>query len=258
MKIFLIIDETHFYQPNFVADFLQNVKHEVVGGALVTKVLPKSNIELYMKRNFFVLKWKELLKLGLKKIEFQWKNWIRGNDPKGDFYSVKKVYDSFGVDYFEVEYDINKREYIQKIKEKRPDVILSSNSMIFGNEILNIPKYCINRHSALLPSYGGLWPVFQAVRSGENEVGVSVHTMEQSIDKGVLLAQTFVSVEKGDTIDLLYQKCFSRSADTVLKALDRIEKNDVIPLDNNFSPSYFSFPTKQHWKEFREKKIPFI
>lgn len=67
----------------------------------------------------------------------------------------------------------------------RLDVIISSQSLYFGKKILEIPVLCcINRHSGLLPNNGGLWPGFQAVRKGEPETGVSVHTYGQFRQRG--------------------------------------------------------------------------
>tara|TARA_Y100001970_G_scaffold76719_1_gene97411 strand:+ start:12147 stop:12923 length:777 start_codon:yes stop_codon:yes gene_type:complete len=258
MRLFLIIDETPFYQPDFVADLISNTKEEIVGAALVTKVLPKNNIEKYMIRNFYHLTLLELIKLGLKKIYFTIKNYLSVFIKIDSFYSVKNVYKYFGIDYFDVEYDINQKEYINKIKDKTPDVILSSNSLIFGHELLCIPKFCINRHSALLPSYRGLWPVFQAVRKNEKIVGVSVHTMEKRIDKGVLLAQKEIIIEKADTVDTLYQKCFGISASVVLEAIDKIKNNDITSISTKHKPSYYSFPKKGHWKDLRKRKVRFI
>jgi methionyl-tRNA formyltransferase len=258
MRIFLIIDETHFYQPNFVAELIKKMQHDIVGAVLVTKVLAKSNIELYMIKHCYYLKVSELFKLGTKKLSLIFKNHFLKNNEENGFYSVKKVYKYFNIDYFEVKHNINREVYLNKIREKKPDIIISSNSMIFGKELLNIPKYCINRHSALLPSYGGLWPVFQAIRKGAKEVGVTVHTMEKKIDKGIILSQIVIPIDEDDTIDALYQKCFQNSAKTVLGAIKKIEENDITTLQNNYESSYYSFPTKEHWRQFRERKIKFI
>lgn len=258
MRLFLVIDETHFYQPNFVAELIKKTEHEVVGAVLVTKVLPKSDIERYIIRNFYYLKISELFRLGVKKLILSFKNHFYKSNIYNDFYSVRKVYDHYGIDYFEVEYDINKKEYINKIKNKNPDIIISSNSLIFSNKILKIPKYCINRHSSLLPSYGGLWPVFQAVRKKGNKVGVSVHTMEKRIDKGILLAQTVIPIHEKDSVDILYKKCFAHSAEIVFSAIKRIEENDLETLCNDYKSSYYSFPKKEHWRQFRKRKIRFI
>ncbi len=258
MRLFLIISETCFYQPNFVAELIRETKHDIVGAVLVTKALPKSDIEKYMIRHWYLLTPMELFKLAIKKAYLLFKNMFFKTIKEGSFYSVEKVFNCFEIDYFKVKYDINTEENLNRIRVYNPDIIISSNPLIFGDELLKIPKYCINRHSALLPSYGGLWPVFQAVRKGEAIVGVSCHTMEKKIDKGVLLSQKIVPIESNDTIDQLYQKCFRYSAEVVLNAIDKIEKNDLQPVENNFTPSYFSFPKKEHWKELRKRKVKFV
>ncbi|WP_027391079.1 MULTISPECIES: formyltransferase family protein [Aquimarina] len=258
MRLFLIISETCFYQPDFVADLIRKTNHDIVGAILVTKALPKSDIERYMIKNWYLLTPLELFKLSVKKAYLLFKNMFLRTSPEGSFYSVKKVFDCFNIDYFKVKYDINTEENLNRIRAYKPDIIISSNPLIFGNELLNIPKYCINRHSALLPSFGGLWPVFQAIRKGESSVGVSCHTMEKKIDKGILLGQKIIRVENDDTIDRLYQKCFKHSAEVVLQAIHKIEKNEIHPIHNTYTPSYFSFPKKTHWKELRKRKKNFI
>ena len=258
MRLFLVIDETHFYQPNFVAELIKKTEHEIVGAVLVTKVLPKSNLPRYLIRNYFFLKISELFRLGVKSIILSFNNQFYKSNNYNDFYSVRNVYDHYGIDYFEVEYDINKKEYINKIKNKNPDIIISSNSLIFSKKILKIPKYCINRHSSLLPSYGGLWPVFHAIRKKENKVGVSVHIMGKRIDRGILLAQTVIPIHEKDSLDILYKRCFSHSAETVLGAIKRIQENDLEPLCNDYKSSYYSFPNKKHWIQFRKRNIRFI
>lgn len=261
MRIFLIIDETNFYLPDFVADLLRCTEFEFVGAALVTKIPVKNNIEKYMIRHWYFLKIQELLKLIMKKSIFKFKDIFLRHSPNGEFYSVRSAFKCFQIDFFEVKNNINKAEYIQKIKCKKPDIIVSSNSLIFGKELLNIPKYCINRHSALLPSYGGLWPVFQAIRRREQNVGVTVHTMEQKIDKGIILSQQEIPVQKVDTLDSLYQKCYACSAAVTIDAIRNIINKSAIPLNNQAEParpSYFSFPTKKDWKEFRETGRMFI
>lgn len=259
MRIFLIIDETHFYQPDSIADLIRNSDDEFIGAALVTKVMPKSNLELYLKKHWYFLRFSEMSKLGTKKIYYYLKDKLRKFLRSSNFYSVKTVFDNFSIDYFEVEYNINKPTYLDIIRSKKPDVIVSSNSLIFGSELLEIPRYCsINRHSALLPSYGGLWPVFQAVRSGEKQVGVSVHTMEKKIDRGILLAQKAIPITNFDTIDTLYQKCFKISASVILEALRKIKNRNMEPIINSQTTSYFSFPKKEHWAELRKRKRKFI
>ena len=259
MKLYLVIDETSFYHPDFVAQFLRETKDDVVGVALVTRITPRNDISKYLIRHWYCLKLSEMIKLAVKDFLSKLFDLVLPKTKDSRFYSVRSVLRYFQIDLIEIHNDINKEEYIEHIKSKMPDVIISSNSLYFGEEVLNIPKYCcINRHSALLPSYGGLWPVFQAYLHGEDCVGVSVHTMNQKIDSGDTLVQKRIRIEKGDTIADLYKKCFGFSSGIILESLEKIRNNDLSTVDNDFHKSYYSFPTKEDWDLFREKGGRFI
>lgn len=259
MRLYLVIDETRFYHPDFIADLLRKTKDEVVGAALVTKILPKNSLEEYLKKNVTLLKPTEIFKLVCQRYVSAAKEKFSKPKKDGPFYSVRGVFEAFGVDYIEVEYNINQPQYLNHIRQAQPDVIISSNSLIFGKELLSLPKKCIiNRHSGLLPAYGGLWPVFQAYRNGEKYTGVSVHTMEKKIDRGIVLAQKPIEISAGLTLADLYKKCFAVSADVILEALEKVRKDDLSPCTSQTNHSYFSFPTKEHWTAFRSRGGRFI
>jgi len=258
VRLVLVIEETCFYHPGFVAKFLQNCKDEVVAVALVTKVPDKSNLELYMKKHWFLLKLSEILKLGSQKVCAQLLD-LSGLSGNGRYYSVRSVLKDFNINYFEVESNINRSEYLEQFERLQPDVIVSSNSLIFGKKLLSLPKLCcINRHSALLPSYGGLWPVFQAFRNGETQTGVTIHTMDEEIDKGRILSRRVVPINTGDTIAKLYLQCFDLSADALIEALEHLRHNSLPEFDNIGAESYYSMPLEEHWREFRQRGGRFV
>jgi methionyl-tRNA formyltransferase len=260
VRIFLIVDEIRIYHPEFVARFLRATPDQVVGAALITKVPKKNNIETYIRNHWYYLQPGEIGKLAVQRAAAAVMDKVRSLKNKKDrFYSVRSVLEHYNIDFFEVQNNINKPEYLDRMRAKAVDVIVSSNSLIFKKELLGLPSICcVNRHSALLPSYGGLWPVFQAFRSGEKYVGVTVHTMETKIDKGIVLAQTRICIEPGNTIADLYKKCFRVSSEVLLEALEKVSRNDFTPHPTDTQPSYFSFPTKEHWLEFRKRNGRFI
>lgn len=259
MRLYLVIDETDFYQPNFVARFLERTKDQVVGAALVTRILAKNNINFYLVSHWYYLRFTEILKLVGQSVRAKIYDAILPKRRGGRFYSVRSVFKFFRVDFIEVHDDINREEYIRHIQNSQPDVVVSSNSLYFGLDILRIPKICcINRHSALLPSYGGLFPVLQAYAHGEDFTGVSVHMMTKKMDSGSILAQRKFMIRPEDTIASLYKQCFEYSTDVLLDALERIRRRDFLPVVNNYQESYYSFPTKEHWEIFRKRGGRFI
>lgn len=241
MRLFFVLDEG-IYHPMFLSQFLQKTRDRVVGAALVTKIPEKNDVQGYLLKNWRLFKLSEIVKMGFAKAGMK----IRGK-------SVKAMLKEFGIPFFEVEQDINRKQYIDWIAEKKPDVIVSSNPLIFGQEILKIPSICcLNRHSALLPSYRGVLPVFQAWRNNEKFVGASIHTMQKSVDKGKVLAQKKVEIKENDSLHSLYSKCFKASVEALLESLDKVRKKDFSTVGEN-RPSYYSWPTKEQWQEFRKR-----
>lgn len=255
MRIFMIVDETVFFHPEFMTDFLTQTQDDVIGVFLVTGVKKKSNIERYIIEHFYYLTIGEIVKLGAKQVQYLLKDKIDRSHP----HTVETVLKRGKIQYRKVKYDINTKECIDYIAECKPDVLISSQSLYLGRKILEIPRICcINRHSGLLPRNGGLWPGFQAVRKGETETGVSVHLMTTDIDAGGVLAQKSFKITKGDTLWNIYKKCFALSADTLLEALEKIRMNDFSLINNGYTSEYYSFPTKEHWRQFREHNGRYI
>lgn len=258
MRIFLVIDETRFYHPDFVADFLRRTDDEVVGGALVIKIPPKNSCDYYLRRNWHCLRMSEMFKLAWLKYSMAFKEIVSPKNKDSCFYSVRSVYNQFKIEYIQVEDSINKVEYLDFIRKKAPDVIISSNSLFFKKNLLDIPKICcLNRHSALLPAYGGQWPVLWACIQGEEYTGVSVHVMEEKIDQGAVLAQKKIVITSKDSVADLYRKCFQFSSDVVLAAIEKVRNNDFSPCSNG-QPSYYSGPAKKDWEQFRQRGRRFI
>ena len=153
MRLYLVMDETRFYQPDFVARFLERTNDEVVGAALVTRVPGKNDLSLYFVKNWHYLKIDEIAKLIFDRCIRALKDVIFKKTANGKFYSVRSVFKYFKIDFIEVKYDINNERYLDVIRKKKPDVIISSNSLLFKEELLKLPaRCCLNRHSALMPS----------------------------------------------------------------------------------------------------------
>ncbi len=135
MRLFFVLDEG-IYHPEFFADFLRRTKDKVVGVALVTKVPKKNNIERYFLKHLNYFTPEELAKMAWTKADMKSKNAFQQKNANSKFYSVKSVLEFFHIPFFRVKEDINKKEYIFKMRGFEPDVIISSNPLIFGKEIL--------------------------------------------------------------------------------------------------------------------------
>lgn len=192
--------------------------------------------------------------LSIKKIFFNYTKQIFSKF--NIFFSVKLVLLKFNIDFFEIEFDINKIKYLKKIYEINPDLIISSCSLIFYNKILSLPKFgCINRHSSLLPNNGGLYPIFHAISKGEQYSGITIHYMTSKIDQGKILAQKKI-LNRDNNLSKIYKDCFLKSSELILLAINNLENKRY--LKEKYKKSYNSFPNNDDWKAFRKNKGKFI
>jgi len=61
----------------------------------------------------------------------------------------------------------------------------------------------INLHPSLLPKYKGLHAVEQALKSGDDETGCTVHFVTEELDSGAVIKQQTVPILPGDTPETL-------------------------------------------------------
>lgn len=259
MRVYLVIVEEPFFHPQFVEEIIRAKKKEIIGVTTVPDISPRKSRLVYLWEQWqFFGPW-PFFYLGFKTFIYKILNLISSFWPLGRFYSVGAVARHHKVPLYQA-INVNSQQHLDYLRRLRPDVIVSAQGQIFKKELLDLPKIaCINRHSALLPKYGGLWPVFWAMLHREDKIGVTVHIMEEKIDAGKILAQREIPILSGDSMYSLYRKAFRISALVTLEALEKLEKKPVRFLA--FDPqkaSYFSFPTAKEASLFRRKGLKFI
>jgi len=260
MRIFFVIEETNFFQPEFLSGIVDEIKKidKIVGAAVITKVPDSINMLKYLIANWNKLLLREIFMLCVLKIYKQAITLFRQITGGSPLYSVIRVLKRHKIPFFIVENDINSTPYLERIRNASPDLIINSGSLIFKKELLEIPKKCvINRHSSLLPSFGGILPLFHAIRMNQ-PLGVTAHMMVRKIDAGVILAQKEITIEDGDTLFDLYQKSYIVSIEILITAINNVRKNSFDQTKNNYKSSYYSWPTDNDWKQFRQRGIKWI
>lgn len=88
----------------------------------------------------------------------------------------------------------------------RPDLVVSAGFMkILGPAFLaRFGGRVINTHPALLPAFPGAHAVPEALAYGVRVTGCTVHLVDAGVDTGPILAQEALSVEPGETEDILH------------------------------------------------------
>ena len=95
-------------------------------------------------------------------------------------------------------------------------VALAGFLALVGPQVLrHFPQRIVNSHPALLPKFGGPGMYGRNVHAaviaaGENETGVTIHLVDAEYDRGRILAQDRIAVEKGDTAATLEARVKAR------------------------------------------------
>jgi methionyl-tRNA formyltransferase len=131
--------------------------------------------------------------------------------------------------------DINSASAAKSLKDKAADMfIVSAFGQILSKEVLSIPRlYPINIHASLLPRYRGASPIQRAILNGDKKTGISIIIMNESLDKGDIIAQKSINIDQQDDIIGLTAKLSRCAAELILKVVDKIESGGIKPVKQN-------------------------
>jgi len=149
---------------------------------------------------------------------------------------------------------VNDPQYIQKIKDMDIECIVSiAAPQMFKKELLQAaPKGCINSHSSLLPENKGMMPVFWGMCKGAENIGVTIHYMDESFDNGDIIKQQPVPVDSM-SLHQLIMKTKHLSAHLVYESLVEIMNGTITSRPMPTGGSYQTFPTPEEVKEFKKR-----
>jgi len=102
-----------------------------------------------------------------------------------------------------------------------PDVmVVIAFGQKLGAELLALPaKGAINVHASLLPSYRGAAPINWAIINGETQTGISIITLADKMDAGLVLAQARTGIGPGETAGQLHDRLAGLAAPLLLDTL---------------------------------------
>ena len=106
--------------------------------------------------------------------------------------------------------NINNKKSIETLKKFKSNILVSmSYNQIFKNNFLKcFRKKIINCHAGALPYYRGRSPINWAIINGENKIGITTHLISSKIDKGDILDQKFIKIQKNDNFKTILKKCY--------------------------------------------------
>ena len=254
-RIYVIISEEPVFHPILAEGLVRELtpEHEIVGITLAIGDTRNVAFTSRLAATIGMFGLRAFLLLSLQGVIYKLLA-IIGVRQKGAPFSVKRVASHHGIPCV-TSLNVNEPSHISLLRSMHPDVIISSNGHIFRKELLSIPTLaCINRHTSLLPQYGGLWPVFHAMLRDEKKAGQTIHTMTRKIDQGHILAQEQFAIDEQSTLYGIYARSFRSSAGLIREGIRNLIDGKVtdMPIETR---SYFGHPTRQEGTAFRQKHL---
>lgn len=109
-------------------------------------------------------------------------------------------------------------------------MVVVAYGIILPIDALTTPRYgCINIHASLLPRWRGAAPIQRAILTGDNETGVTLMQMDAGLDTGDMLCKSICPIEQDDTSSTLHDKLSLIGAETLIKLLADIERQQLTP-----------------------------
>lgn len=167
-------------------------------------------------------------------------------------YSVERLATRYGIQTEHRE-TVNQGSFVNRLQDT--DVLLSAASPeIFDADVLDAPDWgCLNVHTAALPKYRGMMPTFWALYHGDDEIGITVHTITEEIDKGQAVRRDTFAVESNDTLDDVIRRGKRRGGWLATAALEDVATGELTKSEITGEESYFSFPTPSDRRELQER-----
>ncbi|MDZ7929696.1 MAG: methionyl-tRNA formyltransferase [Rhodococcus sp. (in: high G+C Gram-positive bacteria)] len=132
-------------------------------------------------------------------------------------------------------------DLIDAVKRAEPDIIVANNWRTWlPRELFDLPPYgTLNLHDSLLPKFTGFSPVIWALISGDSEVGLTAHRMDDGLDTGDVVVQRSVPIGPTDTATDLVRATIEIIPEVLIEALDLIESGEAVWTEQNLADRTF-------------------
>jgi methionyl-tRNA formyltransferase len=98
---------------------------------------------------------------------------------------------------------------------------------LIPREALDVPRLgIVNGHPTLLPKGRGPHPWAWAIRTGENEIGMTYHYMDATFDTGNILAQKSIPIAPDDTEETLVPHFQAAAQELLPEVFAKLEAGD--------------------------------
>ncbi|HUV64466.1 MAG TPA: methionyl-tRNA formyltransferase [Sedimentisphaerales bacterium] len=126
--------------------------------------------------------------------------------------------------------NVNAPDVVRTIAGYEPDlIVVIAFGQKIGSDLVNLPpRGAINVHASLLPKYRGAAPINWAIINGESQTGISIITLAEKMDAGLVLGQSRTDIGPDETAGQLHDRLAELGAPLLLKTIDQIAAGTAV------------------------------
>ncbi len=159
-----------------------------------------------------------------------------------------------GISPIAVLNNINAEEGLARLAATAPDLLLSIRyGGILKDAAIAMARYgVLNLHSGLLPQYRGVMATFYAMLNGEDEIGMTLHTIcDAGIDTGDVIGTTRVGLELQHSYWWNVLQLYPAGVALMLAAVEEISGGNAPDAQPQTGDGqYYSFPKPEQLLRF--------
>lgn len=258
-RIAIVATENVLFKNDFMFSLIK-ARPDIITAVFKLKFRhPKTNPFTHYKKYFTLLGLKGVIYIAKLTLYNEFKkllsylNFIKGS------YSLKQIAKSYNIKYFQI-HNVNSKNFITLLDQNNIDYIFNSGNQIYKKIVLE--KYngkILNRHSSILPQYGGIYPIFWQLLSGDKTGGVTLHWVDMGIDTGDIAYQKVFNINSKKSLFWHYKKAFEISLELSLKAIKDLDNGVILSKKMDLSKkTYYSWPEYSDIKSFKNKKLTIV
>lgn len=155
-------------------------------------------------------------------------------------------------------HNINDEEVRQKLIEIQPDLILVHGTSLIKEETLKGFPLVLNLHWGLSPYYKGSFCTDWAlINHDPYNIGFTIHQINTTIDGGDILTQGRISINQGDTCNLINMKLTREGTKEIVNVVKRIINKEQLQFQpqNNLQGTLY---LTKHWNSQCQKLVRYL
>lgn len=146
---------------------------------------------------------------------------------------VKQFALSHGIPVLQPE-NLKSSAFVEELKSLKPDLQIVVAFRMLPEAVWQLsPMGTFNLHASLLPDYRGAAPINHVIINGEKKTGVTTFMIDRQIDTGKILLQEKIAIDPYETAGTLHEKIKKEGAGLVLKTIDGLMSNSIVPVEQS-------------------------